>query len=253
MPLFKEPVALEACPAKTAESVSYTATFAVLGWLLVSNYSGLTSKKAEDASVANTSAGNAPETSLPDTRLDYLATYIDSYSTNEGSSESSTAFFAGEESQKPIEVSESVDSRLAELSAWHAELDQSRPIQLSGRYDRHERTLGNTNWHNLTPSLAQQYTETFPADLQLSLPLAVVDYPLDNFALEEGLEASKDLASTEPSSSAEIREITVTGAEAERFASRPSHIQRPQVPRAFRALDAQRSLILPPRIQALRP
>ena len=56
MPLFKEPVALEACPAKTAESVSYAATFAVLGWLLVSNYSVLASKQAENISVADTTA-----------------------------------------------------------------------------------------------------------------------------------------------------------------------------------------------------
>ena len=54
MPLFKEQVALEACPAKTAESVSYAATIAVLGWLLVSNYYVLSTEQVEDIPVADT-------------------------------------------------------------------------------------------------------------------------------------------------------------------------------------------------------
>ena len=78
MPLFKEPVALEACPAKTAESISYTATFAVLGWLLVSNYPGLASKQVEAIPVANTTTSSTSQAGLIDTRWDYLATFIDS-------------------------------------------------------------------------------------------------------------------------------------------------------------------------------
>jgi len=250
MPLFKEPLALEACPAKTAESVSYAAAFAVLGWLLVSNYSVLASKQAENISVADTTAASSSEAGLVDAGRGYLATYIDSYPASEGSSSESPApFFTTETQLEPVEISESIDSRLAELSAWHTELDQSRPILLS---NRHDRLVGSASWHNSTPAAAQQYNEDFVVGLQPSLPLTELDYPLDSYASEE-LEAATGLASNETNSPADISEITVTGAEAERNANRPSHIQRPQIPRAFRALEAQRSFILPPRIQALRP
>ena len=250
MPLFKEPVALEACPAKTAESISYTATFAVLGWLLVSNYPGLTSKQVEAIPVANTTTSSTSQAGLIDTRWDYLATFIDSDSASEGASaESPAPLFIAKAQLEPEEISESIDSRLAKLSEWHTELDQSRPIQLS---QRRNRVVGDANWHNLQPSVARQNDEDFAALVKPGLPLALVEYPLDSFALED-LEADTSLASTESNSSREIREITVTGAEAERIVGRPSHIQRPRIPRPSRALEAQRSLILPPRIQALRP
>ena len=243
MPLFKEQVALEACPAKTAESVSYAATFTVLGWLLVSNYSVLSTEQVEDITVADTTAANSYEAGSVDARRDYLATYIGNYSASEGSSsESLLPLFAAEAQLESEEISESIDSQLAALSAWHSELDQSRPTQLR---NKHDRVAASASWHNSTRSAAQQYTQNFIADLQPSLELTELDYSLDNYALEE-LKAD-----TGPP--ADIREITVTGTDAERNANRPSHIQRPQIPRAFRALEAQRSFILPPRIQALRP
>ena len=239
MPLFKEQVALEACPAKTAESVSYAATIAVLGWLLVSNYYVLSTEQVEDIPVADTTAANSYEAGSVDARRDYLATNIGNYSASEGSSsESLLPLFAAEAQLESEEISESIDSQLAALSAWHSELDQSRPTQLR---NKHDRVAASASWHNSI----QQYTENFIAGLQPSLELTELDYSLDNYALEE-LKAD-----TGPP--ADIREITVTGTDAERNANRPSHIQRPQIPRAFRALEAQRSFILPPRIQALRP
>lgn len=246
MPLFKEQVALEACPAKTAESVSYAATIAVLGWLLVSNYSVLSTEQVEDIPVADTTAASSYEAGSVDARRDYLATYIGNYSASEGSSSESLLpllpLSAAEAQLESEEISESIDSQLAALSAWHSELDQSRPTQLR---NKHDRVAASASWHNSTRSAAQQYTENFIAGLQPSLELTELDYSLDNYALEE-LKAD-----TGPP--ADIREITVTGTDAERNANRPSHIQRPQIPRAFRALEAQRSFILPPRIQALRP
>ena len=246
MPLFKEQVALEACPAKTAESVSYAATIAVLGWLLVSNYSVLSTEQVEDIPVADTTAASSYEAGSVDARRDYLATYIGNYSASEGSSSESLLpllpLFAAEAQLESEEISESIDSQLAALSAWHSELDQSRPTQLR---NKHDRVAASASWHNSTRSAAQQYTENFIAGLQPSLELTELDYSLDNYALEE---LKADTGPPE-----DIREITVTGTDAERNANRPSHIQRPQIPRAFRALEAQRSFILPPRIQALRP
>ena len=71
MPLFKDTVALEACPTKTAESISYGVTFAVLAGLLIDNYSGIDYSERESQSLANIPAASildqAPHLTSPQT------------------------------------------------------------------------------------------------------------------------------------------------------------------------------------------
>ena len=65
MQIYKDKLALEASPAKTAETASYGATFAVLGWLLLSNYSGFGYVKQPIVSPAPPSAVSlAPAASI---------------------------------------------------------------------------------------------------------------------------------------------------------------------------------------------
>ena len=65
MQLYKDKLALEASPAKTAETASYGATFAVLGWLLLSNYSEFGYAEQPIVSAAPPSAGSlAPVASI---------------------------------------------------------------------------------------------------------------------------------------------------------------------------------------------
>lgn len=227
MPLFKEPVALEACPAKTAESVSYGATFAVLGWLLATNYLGVGFAAGEDGRrvdplltsletpvIAQQSRGEAPE----QTELSQL------------------------EPPHDMQFNALNDVSLPEFVAWNASLDLAqRPV------------TDNNHWVSLPspPTLeqnqVQQYMTQSPLH-ELGLPLPLVD-AVNLASRPEGVE----LANNDAEGSAAIHEITVFAEGSERLTARPDNINRPQIPRPLRAQQIQRSVLLPPRIQALRP
>lgn len=231
MALFGNTVALEACPAKTAESVSYTATFLVLGWLLASNYSEVFGTEAanqpfitESALIANIepSQSNADAELIPTTK----SVSLSSNTTDNTATELPYA----DENLTP--------SVVADLPVWHANLDLSQlplPHAALTPLDREE-------WASHL-SIAEE----FQAQVSFDLPEIEARYVFEPLFGPEL--AVNDLSGE----STTIREITVTGIEAERSRSRPENIRRPEIPRAYRAADIQRSLILPPRIQALRP
>jgi hypothetical protein len=221
MTLFKEPVALEACPAKTAESVSYGATFAVLGWLLISNYSSLGYNQQEPQSITANSVTN-------------LAISAPTLETSQPLAVATTS---------PLATDVAADPSLIEVSlpAWHADLAQ---LHYPDTHPQH-RAFSTAAWRS------QEVAENQQLDVVIEgLGLALPPPLIENTYLFSGLEGAdiNVLAEAEP-----MGEITVRGSEVERLTSRPDNIQRPQLPRPYRAQQIQRSLVLPPRIQALRP
>lgn len=227
MPLFKEPVALEACPAKTAESVSYGATFAVLAWLLATNYLGVGFAAGEDGRHV-------------DPRLAPLETPVIAAQTRREAPEQT-----GPSQLQPspeLQFNEPSDVGQPEFVVWHASLDLGqRP------------TIDESRWTELPSPLAleqgqAQQTIALSPMQGLSLPLPLVD-AANLTTSAEGVE----LANNEAEGSTAIHEITVFAEESERLTARPDNISRPQIPRPLRAQQVQRSLLLPPRIQALRP
>lgn len=242
MPLFKNTVALEACPAKTAESISYGAIFAVLGGLLVSNYSGFGQVEPDDQSVASTPSPSTETSITAAPLLNRPAAYLNREALNE----------------LPV-AAVTLDQQEAQTSnfvtpapAWHAEIEQFQQFQ-QFESQPHQRAFTTAPWSSHAGEADQQIKGFINIlDLDLPLPIAGSGYLADAKAATEN-DINGGLVGNALGATELIREITVTGEEAERQLNRPENIQRPQIPRPYRAQEIQRSLILPPRIQALKP
>ena len=228
MQMYKETLALEACPAKTAENVSYGATFAVLAWLLLSNYSG-----SDDAEQPIVSAASPSENSiaLTESIINRAAAYV------EGEALTETLFSAAILNQPEAESGDFVTTP----PSWYADLIPYQ--QHEGQ--AHQRTYSTVDW-NVHISDSGQQIIGFDKELVLPIPL------IDTFYLFDTKSASETASNTSGEAGL-VREIMVNGAEADRLTNRPASIHRPQIPRPYRAQEIQRSFVLPPRIQALRP
>jgi hypothetical protein len=234
MQIHKDTLALEACPAKTAETVSYGATFAVLGWLLLSNYSGFSYSEQPIVSVASPSGNSiAPTESI----INKAATYLEAEAFNE------TPFSAAILHQSKAEIGGFVTTP----PSWH---DNLAPYQ-QYEGEAHRRAFSAADWDVHTSDAGQQIAG-FIEELVLPLPLLDAAYLFDVTGISE-LVNNGELASNTSGETGLIRGITVKGAETGRLTNRPDNIQRPQIPRPYRAQEIQRSFVLPPRIQALRP
>lgn len=236
MPKYKDTVASEACPAKTAETVSYGATFAVLGWLLLSNYSGLGNTERSNQAITSPESPTADIFAAAST-LGTDTASIEFLLLNEMSSSTAT------ENLSKLEDSNFVTS----APAWHTDLSSFQQYETQA----HQRTFSSVGWSGQASDADQQITG-FIEGLELSLPLLDTSYLFDpqNTSLASN---NSELASNETGETGLVREITVTGTEADRLRNRPDNIQRPQIPRPYRAQQIQRSFVLPPRIQALKP
>lgn len=237
MPRYKETVALEACPAKTAETVSYAATFAVLGWLLFSNYPGFDYAEQRDQPIISAESPTADTLAPTASIISTAAAYTEAVALNE------TPLWAAITNQPEAES----DNVVASPPAWHADLD---PYQ---QYESHAhlRAYPTSGWNGQTGDADKQIA-VFIEDIVLPLPLIDTTYLFDAKTtvdiVSNGGSASDAAGETEL-----IRGITVTSREADRLTNRPDNIRRPQIPRPYRAQEIQRSFVLPPRIQALKP
>ena len=234
MQMYKETLALEACPAKTAENVSYGATFAVLAWLLLSNYSG-----SDDAEQPIVSAASPSENSiaLTESIINRAAAYV------EGEALTETLFSAAILNQPEAERVDFV----TKPPSWYADLP---PFQ-QHKGQTHQRAFSTVDWNVHTSDSDQQITG-LTKELVLPLPLIDTAYIFDAKGAFERV-SNGDLSSITSGESGLLREILAKGAGADRPANRTGNIHRPQIPRPFRAQEIQRSIVRPPRIQALRP
>jgi hypothetical protein len=230
MQIYKDKLALEASPAKTAETASYGATFAVLAWLLISNYSEF---GYAEQPIVNASAGSlAPVASI----INKPAAYGEVETLNETSFSAAILHQQEAESRKHITTP----------PLWHADLApyQQHESQI------HQRAFSTADW-NVHTSDASQQIAGFIEELALPLPLIDTAYLFDAKGTTE-MASNGDLANITSDETGLVRGITVTGTEADRLTNRPGNIHRPQIPRPYRAQEIQRSFVLPPRIQALR-
>ena len=227
MQIYKDKLALEASPAKTAETASYGATFAVLAWLLLSNYSEF--GYAEQPIVI---ASSAPAASI----INKAAAYGEVETLNETSFSAAILHQQEAESRKHITAP----------PLWHADLApyQQHESQI------HRRAFSTADW-NVHTSDADQQIAGFIEELALPLPLIDTVYLFDAKGTTE-VASNGDLANITSGETGLVRGITVKGAEADRLTNRSGNIHRPQIPRPYRAQEIQRSFVLPPRIQALR-
>jgi hypothetical protein len=237
MPIFKDTVALEACPAKTAETVSYGATFAVLGWLLLSNYSGLGYAEQRDQAITSAESPIADTFAPAESILNTAAAYVDVETLNE------TPF----STEIPIQLDAEGSNFVTLAPAWHADLDPYQHYESQA----HQRTYTAAGW-NGWDSDADQQIAGFIEGLVLPVPLIDTAALFDAKSTFEIISNSK-LASNALDEAELIREITVMGTGADRLTNRPDNVQRPQIPRPYRAQEIRRSFVLPPRIQALKP
>ena len=230
MQIYKDKLALEASPAKTAETASYGATFAVLAWLLLSNYSEF--GYAEQPIVIASAASSAPAASI----INKAAAYGEVETLNETSFSAAILHLQEAESRKHITAP----------PLWHADLApyQQHESQI------HRRAFSTDDW-NVHTSDADQQIAGFIEELALPLPLIDTVYLFDAKGTTE-VASNGDLANITSGETGLVRGITVKGAEADRLTNRSGNIHRPQIPRPYRAQEIQRSFVLPPRIQALR-
>jgi len=230
MQIYKDKLALEASPAKTAETASYGATFAVLAWLLLSNYSEF--GYAEQPIVIASAASSAPAASI----INKAAAYGEVETLNETSFSAAILHLQEAESRKHITAP----------PLWHADLApyQQHESQI------HRRAFSTADW-NVHTSDADQQIAGFIEELALPLPLIDTVYLFDAKGTTE-VASNGDLANITSGETGLVRGITVKGAEADRLTNRSGNIHRPQIPRPYRAQEIQRSFVLPPRIQALR-
>ncbi len=230
MQIYKDKSALEASPAKTAETASYGATFAVLAWLLISNYSEF--GYAEQPIVSASAGSLAPVASI----INKAAAYGEVETLNETSFSAAILHQQEAESRKHITTP----------PLWHADLApyQQHESQI------HQRAFSTADW-NVHTSDANQQIAGFIEELALPLPLIDTAYLFDAKGTTE-MASNGDLANITSDETGLVRGITVTGTEADRLTNRPGNIHRPQIPRPYRAQEIQRSFVLPPRIQALR-
>ena len=228
MHIFKDTVALEECPAKTAESVSYGAVFTVLTWLLVSNYSGGDHSNIGISTIDNTDLpliNEAPPAVIFDTQL-----------LNKTQSKVLTL----KETDKEAEVNNFASKALV----WHTEIEQ---------FERHShlRVYSASTWATQTNDPGRQI-EGLIADLDWPLPIIDSNYLLNAKRKPDPIIIAV-LASNQPAKDELASEIPVTGTEIKRLSSRPDEIQRPQIPRPSRGQELKRSFVRPPRIQAFKP
>ena len=231
MQIYKDKLALEASPAKTAETASYGATFAVLAWLLLSNYSEF--GYAEQPIVIASAASLAPVASI----INKAAAYGEVETLNETSFSAAILHQQEAESRKHITTP----------PLWHADLApyQQHESQI------HQRAFSTADWNVHTSDANQQIAGFFIEELALPLPLIDTAYLFDAKGTTE-MASNGDLANITSGETGLVRGITVKGAEADRLRNRSGNIHRPQIPRPYRAQEIQRSFVLPPRIQALR-
>lgn len=237
MPLFKDTVALEACPTKTAESISYGVTFAVLAGLLIDNYSGIDYSERESQSLANIPAASildqAPHLTSPQTTA---------------SQKDETSLLASTNLTQLDKPNLQTAQFHTSPPTWHAKLQPYQQFDEQAQ----QRNFSAIEWNHREDQV-ERPIEGQLVQLNLPSPAINFDYPLD---IQDFIEAdhSMELASIDLSDGQHIREIAVSGSKTSRLATRPNHIQRPQIPRPYRAQALQRpSLLLPPKIQALRP
>ena len=234
MQIYKDTLALEACPVKTAETVSYGATFAVLAWLLLSNYSG--SGYAEQPIVSATSPS---ENSI--TPTESIINRAASYAEVEALTE--TPFSAAILNQPEAESGDFVTAP----PSWHADL----PPYQQHEGQSHQRAFSTVDWNVHISDSGQQITG-LTKELVLPLPLIDTAYIFDAKGAFERV-SNGDPSSITSGESGLLREIMAKGAGADRPANRTGNIHRPQIPRPYRAQEIQRSIVRLPRIQALRP
>ena len=226
MHIFKDTVALEECPAKTAESVSYGAVYAVLGWLLVSNYSEIGHPELSVSAIANTD--------LPIINGALPAIITDTQISNKTHDTASTLHRADIETE--------INDFASTAPVWHTKIEQ---------FERHPhlRAFSTATWDTQIGDAGQQIEGLIEG---LDLPLLIDANYLLNAKNRFDKIIIDDLANNQPAKDELVSEIPVTGTETKRPSSRPEDIQRPQIPRPYRARELQRSFVLPPRIQALR-
>ena len=228
MQTFKDTVALEECPAKTAESVSYGAVFIVLGWLLVSNYPELGHPELDVSAIA--------DTDLPIINAAPPAVIADAKILNK----TQVTVITLTKSDMKAEISNFVPA----APAWHTEIEQ---------FERQPylRTFSTATW-GMQTSDAGQKIEGLIKSLDLPLPLIDANYLLNAKGKSDTITVG-DLTNNQPAKDELVSKISLTGAETKRLSSRPVDIQRPEIPRPYRAQELQRSFVLPPRIRAFRP
>ena len=228
MQIYKDTLALEACPAKTAETVSYGATFAVLGWILLSNYSGF--GYADQPIVSATSpSGNLITPTVP------IINKVTAYAEVEVFTK--TPIPAAMLNQPEAES----DDFFTAPPSWHADLP---PFQ-QHKGQTHQRAFSTVDWNVHTSDSGQQITG-LTKELVLPLPLIDTAYIFDAKGAFERVSNTLGEAGL-------VREVMVKGVGSDRPANRIGNIHRPQIPRPYRAQEIQRSIVRPPRIQALRP
>ena len=228
MHIFKDTVALEECPAKTAESVSYGAVFTVLGWLLVSNYSGAGHPELDVSAIANTDLPliyEAPPAVIADTQI-----------LNKTQNTGTTLHQSDREAE--------INNFASTSPVWHTEIKQ---------FERHShlRAFSTAIWGMQSNDVDQQI-EGLIEDLDWPLPVIDSNYRL-NAKIKSNKIIIEDLASNQPAKDELVSEISLTETGIKRLSSRPKDIQRPQIPRPYRAQELQRPFVPPPRIQAFRP
>ncbi|MBL4573234.1 MAG: hypothetical protein JKY86_09195, partial [Gammaproteobacteria bacterium] len=131
MPIDKDTVALETCPAQTAETISYAATFTVLGWLLLSNYSGLGHAEPLNRPVVS---ANSPPTAIAHTPVIYSpVTYRETGTLNETPPSGIIS------NQLEAESGNFVTSP----PTWHADLALSKQYESHA----HPRSFSTSNWN----------------------------------------------------------------------------------------------------------
>ena len=234
MQIYKDTLALEACPAKTAETVSYGATFAVLAWILLSNYSGFGYAEQPIVSAASPSGDLiTPTGSITNREIDYV----------EAEALTETPFLIAILNQPEAES----DDFVTTPPSWHAAL----PPYQQHEGQAHQRAFSTVDWNVHTSDSDQQITG-FIKELVLPLPLIDTTYIFDAKGAFERV-SNGHLSSNTLGEEGLVREIMVKGAGADRPTNRTGNIHRPQIPRPYRAQEIQRSITRPPRIQALRP
>lgn len=239
MPLFRDKIALETCPAKTAESIAYGVTFTVLGILVLSNYSGLSHIERESPTQLSVSSPQAAEPK----EIDQANSISGATSSNTKLADTGVAATLVPQADPLLETNQFDTSP----PAWHAAL---KSIQPSASYT-HQRGFSVADWDGEGKDPEQQ-TLGFTEEFLLSLP-SIEPAALLGTTSGDQFEADNVLVGNSTGKDDPIREITVTGTETARSNSRPDNILRPQIPRPYRAQEIQRSFVLPPRIQALKP
>jgi hypothetical protein len=267
MPLFKDTVALETCPAKTAETVSYGATLLVLAGLLLANFANSshipgTKKAASELTTASALSylrlENKSEPSvIIASNAEQNPLEPEAIPTEDEYAEASTNV------QFPSSIDRDSSSLVFALGTLSESLEppttnEQQPMPENSFMLQQKTGLPGFIYENtIEVAFSNQALRAFGLDLtaeeRLSpLMVASTAYTMpQNSQHEEMLHSGSSSASTVAT---EVREITVSASETERLLNRPNKIQRPRLPISSRPQPAQiKAILLPPRVQALRP